>query len=277
VLAFEARKRHIGAHAVLSIAVAVSITPLIWTLWTSLKNQADAQAYPPSFDARPILDNYNDIIGRPDFREALVNSLVVTAASVCLAIVVAFTCAYALVRLQVPGRRLLMLLIVLVLTMPGMVLVVPLFYIATETGLFDTRLLVTLVYAALIMPFSTLILVGFLKRAPIELEEAARVDGASRLQVLWKIVVPIARPGIGAAAIFAGIAAWNEYLVPLFLTRTSARPLTVWISSSFVTQKTIAWGPLSAATMLVILPIIVTVVALQRHLVAGLTAGSTKG
>jgi multiple sugar transport system permease protein len=278
-MTYVARKqdRKIPSYVALNVAFVISIGPLLFTLWTSFKNQADAQAYPPTFTARPILDNYADILGSSEFVRAAISSVIITVVSVLLAITVAFTCAYALVRLKVPGRRLLVLFIVLVQTMPGMVLVVPIFFIATETGMFDTRYLMVLIYAALLMPFSTLIMTAFLKRAPIELEQAAFVDGASRLQVMRHVVLPITRPGIGAAAIFAGIAGWNEYLMPLFLTRSEARPLTVWLSSNFVTQKTIEWGPLSASTILVILPIVVTVVLLQRHLVAGLTAGSTKG
>lgn len=270
------KRRQFGAYFVLVVAFIISVLPLFWVLLTSVKTHADALAYPPTVLVRPTFAQYQEIFSSSAFLSAAINSIVITTLSVMLAITVAFSCAYALVRLRVPGRRLLVLLITLVLTMPGMALVVPLFYTAVWSGLYDTHLLLTLVYAALLMPFSTLIIVAYLRRVPIELEQAASVDGASRLQAIWHVLLPIARPGIGAAAIFAGIGAWNEYLFPVFLTRSTARPLTVWVTSNVIGLRQNQFDLLSASTMVIILPIVVIVVLLQRNLIAGLTAGSLK-
>jgi ABC-type glycerol-3-phosphate transport system permease component len=142
--------------------------------------------------------------------------------------------------------------------------------------LYDTHILLVFVYAGFLTPYTTLIIASFIRAIPIELEEAAVVDGASRWQVLIRIVLPLARTGIACAAIFAALDAWNEFLMPVILGGETARPLTVFVAS-FVTQKQIAWGPLTAAVTTVLVPVVVVVVVLQRQLVTGLTAGSLKG
>jgi multiple sugar transport system permease protein len=180
------------------------------------------------------------------------------------------------VRLRPHGRRALVLMIVLAQVVPGIVFVIPLYSLALDLGIYDTRLVLVLVYGGFLTPFATLVLAAFVRTIPVEVEEAALVDGASRLAVLVRIVLPLIRPGIASAAIFTALYSWNEFLIPVILGGESARPLTVYISS-FVTQKTIAWGPLTAAVTVVLLPVLLVVLAFQRQLVSGLTAGAAKG
>lgn len=271
------RRRAAARYGILSLATAVALVPIIWTLSTSLKTQVDAQAYPPRIVPRsPTLDNYAQLFRSSDFLSSLVTSVVVAVGAALLALVVAFPCAYALVRLRPHGRRLLVLAIVLAQTVPGIVFVIPLYSLAVDVGLYDTRVLLILVTGGFLTPLATVILASFMRTLPVEVEEAALVDGATRFGLLWRIVLPLVRPGLASAAIFSVLYAWNEFLIPVILGGESARPLTVYVSS-FVTQKTIEWGPLTAAVSLVLLPVLVVVVAFQRQLMSGLTAGSLKG
>lgn len=266
-----------GRYAILAVATAVALVPMLWTLSTSFKTQVDAQSYPPQVVPRaPTLDNYGQLFSSSEFVSSLTTSIVLAVGASVLALGIAFPCAYALVRLRPHGRRLLVLLIVLGQTVPGIVFVIPLYSLAVDAGLYDTRLVLIIVTGGFLTPLATLILASFIRTVPVEVEEAALVDGASRLGVLWRIVLPLVRPGLASAAIFTGLYAWNEFLIPVILGGESARPLTVYLSS-FVTQKTIEWGPLTAAVSLVLLPVLVVVIAFQRQLMSGLTAGSLKG
>jgi multiple sugar transport system permease protein len=269
--------RAAARYAILAVATAISVVPILWTLTTSLKTQVEAQSYPPRVvPAAPTLDNYRQLFSSSEFVSSLTTSAVLTVGATLLALAVAFPCAYALVRLRPHGRRLLVLLIVLGQTVPGIVFVIPLYSLAVDLGLYDTRLVLIVVTGGFLTPLATLILASFIRTVPVEVEDAALVDGASRFGVLWRIVLPLVRPGLASAAIFTGLYAWNEFLIPVILGGESARPLTVYVSS-FVTQKTVEWGPLTAAVSLVLLPVLAVVIAFQRQLMSGLTAGSLKG
>lgn len=265
-------------YAMLTAAAVVAVLPVLWTLSTSLKTQVETQSYPPSaLPAHPTLSNYADLFASGSgFLTAAGTSVLVSAAATALVLCVAFPCAYALVRMQPHGRRALILVIMLAQTVPAIVFVIPLYSLSLKVGLYDTPLLLVLVYAAFLTPFSTILLASFIRGLPVEVEEAALVDGASQARVLLRVVLPMMRGGLATAAIFAGLYAWNEFLIPVILAGDFTRPLTIYVAS-FVTQKTIQWGPLTAAVSLILLPVVVVVLALQRHLVAGLTAGSTKG
>lgn len=264
-------------YAVLALAAVVALVPIVWTLSTSLKTQVEAQSYPPRLvPSAPTLDNYRELFSSSEFVSSLATTGVVTICATLLTLAVALPCAYALVRLRPRGRRLLVLMIVLAQVVPGIVFVIPLYSLALDLGIYDTRLVLVLVYGGFLTPFATLVLAAFIRTVPVEVEEAALVDGASRLGVLARIVLPLIRPGIASAAIFTALYSWNEFLIPVILGGESARPLTVYVSS-FVTQKTIAWGPLTAAVTVVLLPVLLVVLAFQRQLVSGLTAGAAKG
>lgn len=272
-------RRHGGpaAFVVLTVAALVAVLPVLWTLSTSIKTQVEAQGYPPSLvPNEPTFANYLHLFASSDFVAAVATSFVVAVCATVLVLCVSYPCAYALVRMRPHGRRLLVLLVTFAQTVPGIVFVIPLYSLALRVGLYDTRVVLVLVYAGFLTPFATLILSSFIRGLPIEVEEAALVDGAGRLGVVLRIVLPMTRPGLASAAVFTGLYSWNEFLIPVILGGEVARPLTVYVAS-FVTQKTIEWGPLTAAVTVVLVPVVVVVLALQRHLVAGLTSGSMKG
>ena len=267
----------IARYLILAIAAMSGVLPLLWTLSTSFKTQVAAQSYPPELiPSNPTLDNWTYLFSTADFISAVQSSLVVTVGATLLTLIVAVPCAYALIRLPMRGRRLLVLLIVFAQSIPGIVFLIPLYSMVVSLKLYDTPQMLIFVYAGFLTPFITLILASFVRSVPVEVEEAAFVDGARRWQVVSLVVLPMIRPGIATATIFTALYAWNEFLIPVILGGESARPLTVYVSS-FVTQKTVEWGPLTAAVCAVLIPVVIVVVTLQRHLVSGLTAGSIKG
>ena len=271
------RVLNVFRYAFLTIAVLTGVLPLLWTLSTSFKSQLEAQSYPPQLiPTNPTLDNWTYLFSTADFISAVQSSLVVTVGATLLTLIVAVPCAYALIRLPMRGRRLLVLLIVFAQSIPGIVFLIPLYSMVVSLKLYDTPQVLIFVYAGFLTPFITLILASFVRSVPVEVEEAAFVDGARRWQVVSLVVLPMIRPGIATATIFTALYAWNEFLIPVILGGESARPLTVYVSS-FVTQKTVEWGPLTAAVCAVLIPVVIVVVTLQRHLVSGLTAGSIKG
>jgi len=265
------------AYAILAIALVLAVFPLLWTISTSFKTEIQANAYPPVLVGfHPTLANYRYLFASSsNFYQAAETSIAVTACTTVLAVMIAAPNAYALVRMRVPARRVLVLLLVLVETMPGIVLVTPLFFIVAALHLYDTWLALILVYTSQSIPFATWVLVAFIRGVPIEVEEAAFVDGATRLQTFAHVVLPLVAPGLATVAIFTAIGSWNQFLVPVILGENGAETLTVFVTQ-FVTEKTIAWGSLSAAVVLVMAPIVVFVIAAQRYLVKGLTMGSVK-
>jgi ABC-type glycerol-3-phosphate transport system permease component len=269
--------RKTGWWLVMLGAALVSLGPLFWMISTSFKTQLEAQQYPPTLIPGTVKwSNYTGRFEDAAFYDAALTSVIITVAVTALVLVIAFPCAYALVRLRAYGSRLVLLLVALAQTVPFIVLLIPLYSMTMKFDLYDTKTILIITYTAGLLPFSTLILMAFIRSVPTEMEEAALVDGCGRLRVLLFIVLPIARPALATAAVFTAIYSWNEFLIAAVLGGERARPLTVLISH-FVTQKTIEWGPMTAAVTLVLLPVILAVVLLQRHLIAGLAAGALKG
>lgn len=270
------RLQTVGRWLALLVAAAIALAPVVWTVSTSLKTPVEAQSYPPSLvPDDPAWSNYGDLLGSSAFLGSLTTSLIVTAASTLLTIVVAFPCAYALVRLRTRGRRGLVLLLMLAQAVPGVVFLIPLYSVAVELGLYDTRAMVVIAYTGFLTPFATLVLASFIRAVPVEIEESGLVDGCGRLRLLVHVVVPVARAGLASAAVFTSLFAWNEFLIPMILGGRATRTLTVHVST-FIAQQTIEWGPLTAAVCLVLLPAIAVVLLLQRQLVTGITAGALR-
>lgn len=259
------------------VAAAASLGPVIWTVATSFKSQRETYQFPPTLTPQdPKLSHYTDLFESSDFQSSLTTSVVVTVAVTILVLATAFPCAYALVRLRAWGSRLVLLLVALAQTVPAIVVLIPLYSILVRFQLYDTKAALIIVYTGLLIPFSTLVLMAFLRGMPAEMEEAALVDGSGYVGAMVRIVLPLSRPAIATAAVFTALYSWNEFLIAAVLGGEEARPLTVMISH-FVTQKTIEWGPMTAAVCIVLLPVVVAVALLQRHLVSGLAAGALKG
>lgn len=276
------RRRRAGpgrvvAYAVLIVASVAALFPVIWTVMTSVKTREDTFAIPPKFFGfEATTGNYTRLVDATAFTSALWNTLVITVGATTLAVLLASLCAYSLARNpRFPGRRPLEASLIIVRAMPGVVLAVPLFQIATTLGFYDSKPALVLAYAAVSLPFAIWLMTSYMDQVPAELEECARTDGASSFSVLVRVVAPLAAPGAAATAIFVALLCWNEFLLPLVLASDNGRTVPIVISG-FISARTLDWGPMAAAATVAILPIALLTVLLQRQLVSGLSAGAVK-
>ncbi len=260
--------------AVVALAVFV-LLPLAVMVATSLKTQRQIFDSGFTFLFTPTLTSYADVLeGR--FLGYLGNSVVVGVVSTLLTLLLGTMCAYALSRFRFLGRSSLAVGTLLVRTLPPAVLAIPLYFIWNRIGIGDTLSGLILAYVALNLPFTIWLLYGFLEQVPIELEEAAIVDGAGPLRIFFAVILPLVKPGLAAAAIFTFRIAWNELVIASVLTNRTTRtaPYAVYL---FITSEGIEWGRLMAAGVLVALPPLLFTFVAARQIIAGLTAGAVKG
>jgi multiple sugar transport system permease protein len=262
------------------LALVVALAPVYWMLTISLKHEVDQFAVPPKwFSFSPTLEHYADAFLDRSFGQYLVNSLIVAVGSTACALVMGTLAAYALARFRLPRKldQKLALWILSTRMMPAIVTAVPLFLIMRDLRLVNTRLSLLIVYTAFNLPFVVWMMRGFFAEVPRELEEAAMVDGDSRLGAFRRVVLPLVTPGLAATAVFCLIVSWNEFLFALVLTQTDdAMTLPVGIAGR-VTQYGIQWGAMSAAAVVAIVPILAFALAVQKYLVRGLSLGAVKG
>jgi len=265
------------AYLLLTFISVIVLFPVFYTLSTTLKTNADAEHFPPKlFKFDVTSENIKYLIGSEEFWAFSRVSLSIAVFTTISVLIVATPLAYSLARTKFFGKRLAVLLITLVQVTPAIVLLVPMFAIVSKLGLYDKILPQVLILTALILPFGTWILVAFIKSIPLELEEAAFVDGASRLQVIWHVIRPLLMPGITTVAIFTLIGAWNEFLVPVIMSESKAKPVTVFITR-FITEKNIDYGLLATACAFLFIPVLMFTVFAKKYIVEGLLVGSVKG
>lgn len=266
----------LGVYAVLLVVVAETIYPLLWVLFGSLKTKAEMLDNIWGPPAALHFENYAEAWRIAGMSSRVLNSVIVTAFSLALILVVATPCAYAVTRLRFPGHKALLALIVASMLVPPQVMTIPLFMVASDLGLISNLFGISLIYAASVMPLSVFILRGFLLTLPVELEDAARMDGANRLQILLKVMLPLIRPGIALVMIFAFIDIWNDFFLAFLLLREPSVQTIPLGLVSFFQQYDSLWNLYFAALMITTLPVIVVFTLMQRQFVAGLTAGAVK-
>jgi multiple sugar transport system permease protein len=266
------------------IAVAAIVIfclfPFYWLINVSLKTGPDlasSDLLPPN----PTLDNYEAIFRNADFTRALLNSAIVSFTTTILALVVGSFCAYALARLKFKRKFLLLAVVLSITTFPPIAIAAPIFKLWSDVGLFDADFGVGLIppYLTFALPLAIYILTSFFKEIPKDLEEAALVDGATNFQAFYKVVIPLAAPGLATAGILTFIFAWNEFLLAVTLT-ASPEARTVPAAIAFfvgATQFEVPLGTISAASVVISVPLIIMVLVFQKRIVAGLTAGAVKG
>ena len=267
-------------YVLLTPALMFALAPVYWMLTISLKSDVDQFAVPPpGFVFTPTLDHYYAAFVTRGFGEYLLTSAIVSVGSTLCALVIGTLAAYALARFELPWRlnRHLSLWILSTRMFPAIVTAVPLFLMMRDLRLLNTRASLIIVYTAFNLPFVVWMMRGFFADLPRDLEEAALVDGDSRLGALVRVVLPLVAPGLAATAVFCLIISWNEFLFALVMTQTdAAMTLPVGIAGR-VTQYEIKWGVMSAAASVALAPILVFALALQKYLVRGLSLGAVKG
>jgi ABC-type glycerol-3-phosphate transport system permease component len=271
------RLRHGGSYLVLTVASIIALFPILWTMSTSLKQIVDALSIPPKFVwFQYTLHTYTKLFHTPGFSAAYVTTLEVTFGSALVTVVVGSLAAYPIARRwRFLGRRPLEASLVIIRAIPPIVLLVPLFSLVINHGLYDRPLTLVVVYAAFNLPFAVWMMVSFIQQIPYELEESGEVDGANRLRILGHLVLPLAMPGLAATTILVSLIAWNEFLIPLVLAGNNTRTLPLLIST-FVQTRTVDWGVMAAGATVAILPIAILTVLAQRSLVSGLGIGGVK-
>lgn len=267
-------------YLLLTVALLCALAPVYWMLTISFKTEVEQFAVPPPwFVFTPTANHYHDAFVTRGFGNYLLNSAIVAVASTACALVIGTLAAYALARFQLPWRlnRRLSLWILSTRMFPAIVTAVPLFLMMRDVHLLNTRLSLIIVYTGFNLPFVVWMMRGFFADLPRDLEEAALVDGDSRMGALVRVVLPLVSPGLAATAVFCLIVSWNEFLFALVLTQTDASTtLPVGIAGS-VTQFEIKWGVMSAAATVAVVPILVFALSLQKYLVRGLSMGAVKG
>jgi multiple sugar transport system permease protein len=266
----------LAVYSAIVAALAFFLFPYFWMVASSFKSPGDVTAYPPVWLFAPTLENFRELIGDMGALSALRNSLIVVGVSTCLALIFGSMAAYALARFKIKGKEAIALEILMVRMLPPIVSVIPLFLLARQFGLFDTYWILIAIYTLMGLPFVVWVMRVFIQEIPRSVEEAARVDGCTRLQVLFRISLPLMLPGLAATVVIIFMFAWNEYLFATMLTSSAAKTLPV-VAANTVKPRGIAWGVASAAGVLMSVPVVVLALMAQRYLVRGLTFGVVKG
>lgn len=265
-------------YAVLALVLVLCLFPFVWMLVVSMKRQVDIFAGPSLIPQHPTWENYASLFSQYHMGAFLVNSVIVVSASVAVSLLIGTPAAYALARFRLPwGLNNQALVAALVVRMvPPILLVVPFYIILSKIGLLDSRLGLIVIYTGINTSFVIWMMQSFLAEIPTDIEDAALVDGDSRLSALRRIILPLASSGLAATAIFAVIATYNDFLIALTMTSTpNAQTVPVGIST-LIGKIQVEWGPMAAGGIVGALPILGFAFIVQRHFVRGMTMGAVK-
>jgi len=263
-------------YAALLLLAIVCVAPIVLMFATSLKVQTQIFTNSINFFFAPTLENYREVLGDGSFTRYLTNSLIVGVVSTVITLVLGCMAAYGLARFRFRGRKTIAYTTLLLRTVPLAVLAVPVFMLWSRAGLINSLPGLILLYVAVNLPFTIWLLYGFVLQVPPEMEEAAAIDGCGPIQVFYKVVLPLIKPGLAAAAIFTFRIAWNEFILALVLTDRATRTLPV-AASLYITDIGVDWGKIMALGSLIAIPPLIFTFVAARQIITGLTAGAVKG
>jgi N,N'-diacetylchitobiose transport system permease protein len=257
----------------------VMVFPVYWMISTALKPDDEIVALNPTWlPGQPTLRHFTDAIDRPYFWADVKNSLIIVGSTVAISIVLAFLAAIALAKYGFSGRKLFVVLVIGIQMLPQAGLIIPLYVVLAKYHQVNALTGVIITYMTFVLPFCVWTLRGFLLGIPKDLEEAAMVDGSTRLGAFARILLPLIAPGLVATSVFAFVTTWNEYIFArILLNDQSKQTITVWLSYFLGTSRNTDWGALMAASTLTAVPVIIFFLLVQRKIVFGLTAGAVKG
>jgi multiple sugar transport system permease protein len=268
------------------VALLVILGPFAWLLISSVADKADLLARPLSWiPAHISFQRFVDLTigGSPgdtqaqEFRSALMNSLVIASMTTLVGMTVGTVAAYAFSRFHFPGRGWMILAFMATTMLPPIALLLPLYQIMNTLGLSDTPLALIIIYSSFVTPYVVWLMRGYLDTIPRDLDDAARVDGCSRLGALWRVILPVSRPGLLSTALLAFLLAWDEFLYALVITQTNASRTLPVALNDFIGRYGTDFGRLSTGGVIAAIPPLIIAFVFQRYIVAGLTAGSVKG
>lgn len=271
----RARRATLLSYAVLIVAGFLSVFPILWILTISLKTQADAFAMPPRLVFVPIWDHFAKVWADAAFLKGFLNSLFAALLGNLMAFAIGIPAAFALNQRRVPGRATILAWLLLSYMLPEFLFVIPMYGLFQASGLYDTVFGLALVYQTFTLPFTIWMMRAFFADVPFALYEAARLEGAKSWQILLRVYLPMAAPGIAATAILNTIRIWNELAIALGLTFDKAQTVTLAVAA-YRGYASIDWGALSAAAITSMLPMLIFAVLAQRQIVGGLSLGAVK-
>ena len=270
--------RRVGINALGLLVFVVMVFPVYWMVSTALKQGSDILTYTPRwYPPSPTLSNFTDALHRDYFWSSVKNSLIVAGVVVGLSLLIAFLAAVALAKFRFYGRKAFIVLIIGVQMIPLNALIIPLYLSLSKAHQVDKLSGVIITYLTFVLPFTVWTLRGFVLGIPRELEEAAMVDGSTRVGAFTRILLPLVVPGLVATSLFAFIQAWNEYIFAyVLIDDPNKKTLTLWLAD-FITARGTAFGPLMAGATLAALPVVIFFLLLHRRIAFGLTAGAVRG
>ena len=267
----------LGTELPVAAILAFALLPWLWMMLSSVRPDAELTETPIRFIPRTFtLANHIELLQRTSFAQNLRDSLVVASGAVALGLLLSLPAAFAFSRFRCPGRSTLRVQFLVVNMFPVVLLILPLFIVFRQLGLLDTYLALIMGHATFTLPFAIWLMTSYIDGIPADLDEAAAIDGATRVQVLTRVILPLVVPGLVAVGIYLFIASWNEYLFALMLAGRNVRTVTVALQL-FIGENEIQWGLLTAGGSLVALPAVFLFLFAQRRLVGGLTGGAVKG
>ncbi len=267
-------------HILIWLFVAWCLAPFVWQIITSVKTNAEIAAIPNVYIPEHIgSHHYATLFERKPFGRYLLNSTIVSGGSTVLCLFVSSLAAYAVARLHVRGGKFLLLALVIMALFPSIIFFFPLYELVRVTQTANNPIALILPYVTFNLPFAVLVLTAFFRSVPLDVEEAAKIDGLTRFQILFRIIMPLAAPALATTGILIFIACWNEFLLALtFMTRDTAKTVTAGVASlGGASGYDIPWGPIAASVVISTMPLIFLVLVFQRRIIQGLTAGASKG
>ena len=265
------------SYLYLTILAVIAISPLLWIILSSLKGKGEIAGNPTAFFPQVIsFENYQIVFEQMGFGTNVLNSILIAGGTTLLAITISCLGAYGIVRFMPRLGNAITRVLITTYMFPAILLAVPYSIIMGKLGLVNNRIGLIIVYMTFSVPYAVWLLVGFFKTVPLEIEEAARVDGATKIQTFTKVVMPIVAPGVVAVAIYTFINAWNEFLYSLILMNSSSKMTAAVALKSLEGQEVLVWGVMMAASTVVVVPSVIFFMLIQKRIAGGLAQGSIK-